>query len=78
MFLIFRETIMRLVSEVGQEKKASSEHKQEMDSLVRERDMLQQKVREMEIDIDRMKRQITSSQDAWGDMNKNLEEREAR
>ncbi|XP_031554608.1 coiled-coil domain-containing protein 170-like [Actinia tenebrosa] len=73
-----RETIMRLVSEVGQEKKASNEYKQQLDQTIRERDTLQQKVREMDIQNEQLKRQVTSSQDAWSDVNKSLEEREAK
>ena len=55
---------MRLVSEVGQEKKASNEHKQQLDQAIRERDTLQQKIRETEIRNEQLKRQVTSSQDA--------------
>lgn len=69
---------MRLVAEVGQEKKASNEHKQQLDQTTRERDTLQQKIREMEIQNEQLKRQVTSGQDAWSDVNRSLEERETK
>lgn len=71
-----RETIMRLVSEVGQEKKSSSQNQETVNSLTRERDTLQQKIREMEIEVDRMKHQLAASQDAWGVTKKQLDEKE--
>lgn len=74
--LFFRETIMRLISEVGQEKKCSSQSQETVNSLTRERDTLQQKIREMEIEVDRMKHQLAASQDAWGVTKKQLDERE--
>ena len=74
--LLFRETIMRLVSEVGQEKKSSSQNQETVNSLTRERDTLQQKIREMEIEVDRMKHQLAASQDAWGVTKKQLDEKE--
>lgn len=67
---------MRLVSEVGQEKKSSGQSRQTINSLTRERDTLQQKIREMEIEIDRMKHQLAASQDAWGVTKKELDEKE--
>ncbi|EDO48576.1 predicted protein [Nematostella vectensis] len=73
-----RETIMRLVSEVGQEKKALDGHKQQMDAVIRERDTLQQRVREMEIELDTQKKQVSSSQDAWASLKKALEEKEEK
>lgn len=69
---------MRLVSEVGQEKKSSSQSQETVNSLTRERDTLQQKLREMEIEVDRMKHQLTASQDAWGVTKKQLDEKENR
>ena len=72
----FRETIMRLVSEVGQEKKSSGQSQQTINGLTRERDTLQQKIREMEIEVDRMKHQLAASQDAWGVTKKQLDEKE--
>ncbi|XP_022792806.1 coiled-coil domain-containing protein 170-like [Stylophora pistillata] len=71
-----RETIMRLVSEVGQEKKSSGQSQQTINGLTRERDTLQQKIREMEIEVDRMKHQLAASQDAWGVTKKQLDEKE--
>jgi len=38
--------------------------------------MLQQKIREMEIEVDRMKHQLSASQDAWGVTKKQLDEKE--
>lgn len=67
---------MRLVSEVGQEKKSSGQSQQTINSLTRERETLQQKIREMEIEIDRMKHQLAASQDAWGVTKKELDEKE--
>ena len=67
---------MRLVSEVGQEKKSSSQNQETVNSLTRERDTLQQKIREMEIEVDRMKHQLAASQDAWGVTKKQLDEKE--
>ena len=78
LLLFFRETIMRLVSEVGQEKKSSSQSQETVNSLTRERDTLQQKIREMEIEVDRMKHQLAASQDAWGVTKKQLDEKENR
>ena len=69
---------MRLVSEVGQEKKSSSQNQETVNSLTRERDTLQQKIREMEIEVDRMKHQLVASQDAWGVTKKQLDEKENR
>lgn len=69
---------MRLVSEVGQEKKSSSQSQETVNSLTRERDALQQKIREMETEVDRMKHQLAASQDAWGVTKKQLDEKENR
>lgn len=71
-----RETIMRLVSEVGQEKKSSSQSQETINSLTRERDTLQQKIREMETETDRLKHQLAASQDAWGMSKKQLDEKQ--
>lgn len=71
-----RETIMRLVSEVGQEKKSSSQSQETINSLTRERDTLQQKIREMETETDRLKHQLAASQDAWGMTKKQLDEKQ--
>ncbi|XP_073248075.1 coiled-coil domain-containing protein 170-like [Porites lutea] len=70
-----RETIMRLVSEVGQEKKSAGQSQEAINSLTRERDSLQQKIREMEIEVDRLKHQLAASQDAWGVAKKQLDEK---
>ena len=76
-FLLFaRETIMRLVSEVGQEKKSAGQSQEAINSLTRERDSLQQKIREMEIEVDRFKHQLAASQDAWGVAKKQLNEKQ--
>ena len=76
-FLLFaRETIMRLVSEVGQEKKSAGQSQEAINSLTRERDSLQQKIREMEIEVDRLKHQLAASQDAWGVAKKQLDEKQ--
>lgn len=61
---------------MGQEKKSSGQSQQTINSLIRERDTLQQKIREMEIEIDRMKHQLAASQDAWGVTKKELDEKE--
>lgn len=61
---------------MGQEKKSSGQSQQTINSLTRERDTLQQKIREMEIEIDRMKHQLAASQDAWGVTKKELDEKE--
>lgn len=71
-----RETIMRLVSEVGQEKKSAGQSQEAINSLTRERDSLQQKIREMEIEVDRLKHQLAASQDAWGVAKKQLDEKQ--
>lgn len=71
-----RETIMRLVSEVGQEKKSAGQNQEAINSLTRERDSLQQKIREMEIEVDRLKHQLAASQDAWGVAKKQLGEKQ--
>ena len=77
LFLLFaRETIMRLVSEVGQEKKSAGQSQEAINSLTRERDSLQQKIREMEIEVDRLKHQLAASQDAWGVAKKQLDEKQ--
>lgn len=67
---------MRLVSEVGQEKKSAGQSQEAINSLTRERDSLQQKIREMEIEVDRLKHQIAASQDAWGVAKKQLDEKQ--
>ena len=69
---------MRLVSEVGQEKKSSSQSQQTIAELSRERDSLQQKVREMETEADRLKHQLAASQDSWGLAQKELNETQAK
>lgn len=61
---------------MGQEKKSSGQSQQTINSLTRERDTLQQKIKEMEIEIDRMKHQLAASQDAWGVTKKELDEKE--
>lgn len=71
-----RETIMRLVSEVGQEKKSAGQSQEAINSLTRERDSLQQKIREVEIEVDRLKHQLAASQDAWGVAKKQLDEKQ--
>lgn len=73
-----RETIMRLVSEVGQEKKSAGQSQEAINSLTRERDSLQQKIREMEIEVDRLKHQLAASQDAWGVAKKQLDEKQTK
>ena len=67
---------MRLVSEVGQEKKAIGQSQQAIHALTRERDSLQQKIREMEIEAERLKNQLTSSQDAWSATQQELDQRQ--
>lgn len=67
---------MRLVSEVGQEKKSSGQSQETINALTRERDTLQQKIREMEIEVDRFKHQLAASQDAWGLTKKQLDEKQ--
>ena len=67
---------MRLVSEVGQEKKSAGQSQEAINSLTRERDSLQQKIREMEIEVDRLKHQLAASQDAWVVAKKQLDEKQ--
>ena len=67
---------MRLVSEVGQEKKSAGQSQETINALTRERDTLQQKIREMEIEVDRFKHQLAASQDAWGLTKKQLDEKQ--
>ena len=69
---------MRLVSEVGQEKKSAGQSQETINGLTRERDALQQKIREMEIESDRLKHQLAASQDAWGAAKKELDEKHNR
>ena len=69
---------MRLVSEVGQEKKSVGQSQETINSLTWERDTLQQKIREMEIETDRLKHQLAASQDAWGVTKKQLDEKQNR
>ena len=76
LLLFARETIMRLVSEVGQEKKSAGQSQEAINGLTRERDSLQQKIREMEIEVDRLKHQLAASQDAWGVAKKQLDEKQ--
>lgn len=71
-----RETIMRLVSEVGQEKKSANQSQEAISSLTRERDVLQQTIREREIETDRLKHQLAASQDAWSVTKKQLDEKQ--
>lgn len=71
-----RETIMRLVSEVGQEKKSANQSQEAISSLTRERDVLQQTIREREIETDRLKHQLAASQDAWSVTKKELDEKQ--
>jgi len=71
-----RETIMRLVSEVGQEKKSANQSQEAISSLTRERDVLQQTIREREIETDCLKHQLAASQDAWSVTKKQLDEKQ--
>lgn len=69
---------MRLVAEVGQEKKEAESKQQRVQSLIRDKDVLEQKVRELEVDLENTKNKIRTSQEAWALTRDNLEEREAR
>lgn len=73
---LFRETIMRLVSEVGQEKKSANQSQEAISALTRERDVLQQTIREREIETDRLKNQLAASQDAWSVTKNQLDEKQ--
>lgn len=73
-----RETIMRLVAEVGEEKKQAESTRRIMQSLTREKDVLEQKVRELEVDVENTRNKIKTSQEAWALSRDNLEEREER
>lgn len=69
---------MRLVAEVGTEKKAADQSQQALDAIRRERDLLQQRVRESEIEVEKLKVQLASSQEAWGVAKKELDDKKSR
>ena len=69
---------MRLVSEVGSEKKASDQNQQAIDAIRRERDLLQQRVREAEVEGEKLKVQLASSQEAWGVAKRELDDKMSR
>ena len=69
---------MRLVAEVGTEKKATEQSQQAVDAIRREKDLLQQKVRESDIEVENLKVQLASSQEAWGHAKKELDDKVSR
>ena len=69
---------MRLVAEVSEQKKQSHDHHDVVQSLTREKDMLEQKVRELEVELENTRSKIRTSQEAWALTRESLEEREAR
>ncbi|XP_028398523.1 coiled-coil domain-containing protein 170-like [Dendronephthya gigantea] len=73
-----RETIMRLVAEVGDEKKQAEKHQQLIVDLTRDKDTLEQKVRELEIDLENSRNKMKTSQEAWALTRDNLHDREER
>jgi chromosome segregation ATPase len=77
-FPFFRETIMRLVAEVGDEKKQLEKQQHIIGDLTLEKDTLQQKVRELEVDLENARNKMKTSQEAWALTRDNLHEREER
>ena len=69
---------MRLVAEVGEEKKRAESTRQTMHSMTREKDVLEQSVRELEVDLENTRNKIRTSQEAWAFTRDNLEERESK
>lgn len=73
-----RETIMRLVAEVGDEKKQSEKQQQIIGDLTLEKDTLEQKIQELEVDLENTRNKMKTSQEALSRTRENLEEREER
>ncbi len=69
---------MRLVAEVGDEKKQAEKQQQMIGGLTREKDTLEQKVRELEVDLENARNKMKTSQEAWALTRDNLHEREDR
>lgn len=69
---------MRLVAEVGDEKKQAEKQQQLIVDLTRDKDTLEQKVRELEIDLENSRNKMKTSQEAWALTRDNLQEREEK
>lgn len=73
-----RETIMRLVADVGKEQKLSNERLKEIETLTRERDSATQKLRETDLELQQVKDNLKHSQEAWSSTRDKLSEQEIR
>jgi predicted nucleic acid-binding Zn-ribbon protein len=69
---------MRLVAEIGDEKKEGEKQQQMIGDLTRQKDTLEQKVRELEVDLENARNKMKTSQEAWAMTRDNLHEREER
>ena len=69
---------MRLVEEVGDEKKQAEKHQQTIGDLTLEKDTLEQKVRELEVDLENARNKMKTSQEAWAVTRDNLQDKEER
>ncbi len=78
MLIFIRETIMRLVADVGKEQKLSNERLKEIETLTRERDSATQKLRETDLELQQVKDNLKHSQEAWSSTRDKLSEQEIR
>ena len=69
---------MRLVAEIADEKKQAEKQQHTIGDLTREKDTLEQKVRELEVDLENARNKMKTSQEAWAMTRDNLQEREER
>ncbi|XP_065058451.1 coiled-coil domain-containing protein 170-like isoform X2 [Rhopilema esculentum] len=73
-----RETIMRLVADIGKEQQLSGERLKEIENLTRERDIATQKQRETELELQQVKDNLKHSQEAWSSTRERLADQELR
>jgi len=71
-----RETIMRLVADVGKEQKLSAERLKDIENLTRERDIATQKQREIELEMQQARDNLKHSQEAWSKTRERLADQE--
>ncbi|XP_046847870.1 coiled-coil domain-containing protein 170-like isoform X2 [Xenia sp. Carnegie-2017] len=73
-----RETIMRLVAEVGNEKKEVEKQQQTIKDFNRKNDTLEQKVCQLEVDLENSRDKLKTSQEVWSTTRDALQEREEK
>lgn len=69
---------MRLVAEVGNEKKEIEKQRQTIKDFNRKNDTLEQKVCQLEVDLENSRDKLKTSQDVWSTTRDALQEREEK